>query len=80
MGRGTKMTPQQKGKRSKGEFAIIPFLDFMDSVDMVDMKIAFPIFPFSHHDIFHKNRDRSSTKQLKKTKVYLVVMVYQVFW
>ena len=63
MGRGTKMTPQQKGKRSKGEFAIIPFLDFMDSVDMVDMKIAFPIFPFSHHDIFHKNRDRSSTKE-----------------
>ena len=28
MGRGTKMTPQQKGKRSKGEFAIIPFLVF----------------------------------------------------
>ena len=72
---GVKDDTTTKGKEEQRRVRNDSFLRFGGLGGHED---PFPIFSFSHHDIFHKNRDRSSTKRLKKTKVYLVVMVYHV--
>ena len=68
MGRGKKMTPQQKGKRSKGEFAMIPFLDLVDLVDMVDMKIHFQYFPFLTMTFFIKTGTDHQLNNLRRPR------------